>query len=120
MAAFGQTQTFKPRSANTAVRATNMSNVNRMFMSLDLDGEDFLHDQVAHQLEEDPHARHGVAGRVLDEKLHVLAVGIEHQESYRDRNTRESRSGDAAVGADRLDLAAQLESLPDQRGQFIE
>src|ERR1700704_5333324 len=113
MAAFGHTQTFNPSNAKTPVSARNISSVNRTSIFLYLDGHDFLHDQVADQLEKDRRARHLVARGVLDEELDIVAVGVEHQKRHTRRNKRQRSGRDAAVGADGFDFAAQLEPLTD-------
>src|SRR5215472_14525396 len=83
MAALGQTQTFRPSSAKTPVSARKMMMVKSRSITSDLNGNDFLHDDVAHELEEDGDARHLIARVVLNEELDVLAVGVEHQERHR-------------------------------------
>src|SRR5713101_8868806 len=120
MAALGQTQTLSPSSANTPVSARNISNENRMSIYLNLDRNDLLHDDVADQLEEDGDTRHLIARGIFNKELDIFPVGIEHQERHRDGNDGQGRGRDAAVSADGLDSAAQLEPLADDNRQLIE
>src|SRR5437773_3578467 len=107
IAAFGQTHTFRPSSANTPVSARNTSNDINRSITLNLDRNDLLHDQVAHELKEDGDSRHLITDRVLDKELDVFPVCVEHQKRHRHRNDGQRGGGNAAVRADGLDSAAQ-------------
>src|SRR5258708_26909879 len=113
MASFGRTYKRMPANATATASPIKTRMVITNGMALDLDVHDFLHDSVADELKHHGAAQHDVADVVAKEELHVVRVGIEHQDGDRDRNTTQCSGSHFAVRADRANTSAQLETLAD-------
>src|SRR6185295_4712786 len=119
IASFGRTYIFMPAAEASATMATNIRTVIKN-MGSNLDIHDFFHDHVTQQLQADADAHHDVADLIFKEELHVLGIGVEHQNGDRDRNTAQRSRGHASVRADRADAAAQLEAFPNYVGELVQ
>ena len=67
-----------------------------------------------------PTRQHDVADLVLEEELHVVRIGVEHQDGDGDRDAAQRRGGHPPVRADRADAPAQLEALADHVRQLVQ
>src|ERR1700691_4747734 len=120
IASLGRTYIFVPTSVTTATTAMKTRSVNSKDMKLDLDVDDFFHDQVADQLQEHRGAQHDVAGIVLEEELDVVRVGVEHQHRHRRRNRAQRRRRHASVSADGANAPTQFEALPNDVSELVQ
>src|ERR1700734_2279993 len=110
MASLGLTYSFSRPKKMTPANRKNTTKLKKKSMPLHLYVRDLLHDDIADNLKDHRATQHDVADVVRKEKLHVIRIGVEHQDRHADRNASQSSPGHAPVRADGPDAAAQLET----------
>src|SRR5580698_7110521 len=87
MASLGRTYSFMPAPASAMAKPTKTTTVMKKGMALNLDIHDLFHDQVAHDLQKNGATQHHIAHIVCKKELHVVRIGVKHQDRHGDRNT---------------------------------
>src|SRR5579884_1132711 len=120
MASLGRTQRRRPARDRVITTATKTMQGIRILAMSDLDVYNLANNAVTDELQRDGTAGHDVSDVVFEEELHVLRVGVEHQDRDADGNAGERQPGHASMRADGPDLAAELEALTNDVRQLIQ
>src|SRR5271170_6537776 len=97
MASLGLTYSFMPANESPAANSRKSTKLKKMIIASDLDVRDLLHDQKADDLQQHRDAQHDVADVVQKEELHIVRIGVEHENRHANWNASQRDSGHAPV-----------------------
>src|SRR5580658_3247805 len=100
MASLGLMYSFSRPKKISPANSKKTTKLKRRSMPLHLDVRDLLHDEIADDLKGHRATQHDVADVVQEEELHIIRIGVEHEDRHADGNAGQGGPGHAPMRAD--------------------